>query len=48
MRSRSRRLAPTMGRRHLIGLLLATENDWPAALESVLSHRLDPLWRGDA
>jgi hypothetical protein len=27
-----------MARRHLIGLLLATENDWPAAFESVLSR----------
>jgi hypothetical protein len=27
-----------MARRHLIGLLLATEEDWPAAFESVLSR----------
>ena len=27
-----------MARRHLIGLLLATEQDWPAAFESVLSR----------
>ena len=27
-----------MAKRHLIGLLLATEKDWPVALESVLSR----------
>ena len=27
-----------MARRHLIGLLLATEEDWPAAFDSVLSR----------
>jgi hypothetical protein len=31
-----------MARRHLIGLLLATEEDWPAAFEAVL-RRLGPI-----
>jgi hypothetical protein len=31
-----------MAKRHLIGLLLATEEDWPAAFESVLS-RIGPI-----
>jgi hypothetical protein len=31
-----------MAKRHLIGLLLATEEDWPAAFESVL-RRLGPI-----
>ena len=31
-----------MARRHLIGLLLATEEDWPAAFEAIL-HRLGPI-----
>ena len=36
-----------MARRHLIGLLLATEEDWPTAFESLL-RRLGPIrWRGE-
>ncbi len=36
-----------MARRHLIGLLLATEEDWPTAFETVL-QRLGPVrWRGE-
>ena len=36
-----------MARRHLIGLLLATEEDWPSAFESLL-RRLGPVrWRGE-
>ena len=34
-----------MARRHLIGLLLATEEDWPSAFESVLA-RLGPVRHG--
>jgi hypothetical protein len=37
-----------MARRHLIGLLLATEEDWPTAFETVL-HRLGPVrYRGES
>jgi hypothetical protein len=36
-----------MARRHLIGLLLATEEDWPSAFESVL-RRLGPVRYGGA
>jgi hypothetical protein len=36
-----------MAKRHLIGLLLATEEDWPTAFETLL-RRLGPLrWRGE-
>ena len=36
-----------MGNRHLIGLLLATEEDWPSAFEAVLG-RLGPVrYRGE-
>jgi len=36
-----------MARKHLIGLLLATEEDWPTAFESLL-RRLGPIeWRGE-
>src|SRR5215210_2082061 len=36
-----------MARRHLIGLLLATEEDWPTAFEALLS-RLGPIrWRDE-
>ena len=36
-----------MGKRHLIGLLLATEEDWPSAFEAVLD-RLGPVrYRGE-
>jgi hypothetical protein len=36
-----------MASRHLIGLLLATEEDWPSAFESLLG-RLGPItWRGE-
>jgi hypothetical protein len=36
-----------MAQRHLIGLLLATEEDWPTAFESLL-RRLGPIrWRGE-
>ena len=34
-----------MARRHLIGLLLATEEDWPAAFEAIL-RRLGPIRHG--
>ena len=34
-----------MARRHLIGLLLATEEDWPAAFEAIL-RRLGPIRYG--
>src|SRR5438105_1476533 len=37
-----------MARRHLIGLLLATEEDWPSAFETVL-RRLGPVrYRGES
>ena len=39
--------AEAMARRHLIGLLLATEEDWPSAFESVL-RRLGPVRYGGA
>jgi hypothetical protein len=36
-----------VAKRHLIGLLLATEEDWPTAFESLL-RRLGPVrWRGE-
>jgi hypothetical protein len=35
-----------MARRHLISLLLATEEDWPAAFEALVT-RLGPLCYGD-
>jgi hypothetical protein len=36
-----------VARRHLIGLLLATEEDWPTAFEALL-RRLGPVrWRGE-
>jgi hypothetical protein len=36
-----------VARRHLIGLLLATEEDWPTAFETLL-RRLGPVrWRGE-
>jgi hypothetical protein len=36
-----------MAKRHLIGLLLATEEDWPTAFESLL-RRIGPIrWRGE-
>ena len=36
-----------MPRKHLIGLLLATEEDWPTAFESLL-RRIGPIeWRGE-
>jgi hypothetical protein len=36
-----------VARRHLIGLLLATEEDWPTAFENLL-RRLGPVrWRGE-
>jgi hypothetical protein len=36
-----------VAKRHLIGLLLATEEDWPSAFEDVL-RRLGPVeWRGE-
>jgi hypothetical protein len=34
-----------MARRHLIGLLLATEEDWPSAFEAILG-KLGPLRYG--
>ena len=36
-----------MARRHLIGLLLATEEDWPAAFEAVVSRIGSVSWRGE-
>jgi hypothetical protein len=37
----------TVARRHLIGLLLATEEDWPTAFETLL-RRLRPIqWRSE-
>jgi len=36
-----------VAQRHLIGLLLATEEDWPSAFEALL-RRLGPIrWRGE-
>jgi hypothetical protein len=36
-----------MARRHLIGLLLATEEDWPAAFEAVIDRIGSVRWRGE-
>jgi hypothetical protein len=36
-----------MARRHLIGLLLATEEDWPAAFEAVIGRVGSVRWRGE-
>jgi hypothetical protein len=36
-----------MARRHLIGLLLATEEDWPAAFEAVIGKIGSVRWRGE-
>jgi hypothetical protein len=36
-----------MARRHLIGLLLATEEDWPAAFEAVIERVGSVHWRGE-
>ena len=37
-----------MARRHLIGLLLATEEDWPAAFEAMISRLGRVQYRGEA
>src|SRR6185295_9086580 len=42
-----RRLGAPMARRHLIGLLLATEADWPAAFEAVIERVGSVRWRGE-
>jgi hypothetical protein len=44
-RYRARIRAGAMARRHLIGLLLATEEDWPSAFEALL-RRLGPVEYG--
>ena len=36
-----------MARRHLIGLLLATEEDWPSAFEDVLGRLGALSYRGE-